>query len=210
MLKRLVVAAVFMLAGAHAFPELHEVVRVIDADTIVVRLGTVLERVRLVGVDAPETYPKSKTEPYGPEATAFVAELLAGGYVSLDLVGRPRDHYGRLLARVVAMDGSDVGLELLQAGLGDTMLADRPEYPAAVWGAASVGKGMWGARPFVDVNCSAFRYREVAQAFFEGASTPGRPDRHRLDPDHDGEACETLNRVPVPLNALPLRGLFQS
>lgn len=209
-LPRLTAAVVFSLGVVPAVPEVHEVVRVIDGDTVIVRLGTDLERVRLVGVDSPETYPKSRTEPYGPEATAFMTELLAGAYVSLDLADTPRDRYGRLLATVYLQDGRDAGLLLLQAGLAEPFMTDRPEYSAASLGARSVAKGLWKGTAFRDVNCSAFAYQDYAQAFYDGASTLSRPDPYRLDPDRDSVPCETLLPAPVPYNALPLASPFQS
>ncbi|MBA3413969.1 MAG: thermonuclease family protein [Chloroflexia bacterium] len=73
----------------------------IDGDTIEVRRedGTV-ERVRLVGIDTPETGLGSPPlECYGPEASRFTADLLAGadGAVYLEKDVEERDRYGRLL-----------------------------------------------------------------------------------------------------------------
>jgi micrococcal nuclease len=64
------------------------VVRVIDGDTIVLNNG---ERVRLIGIDAPET-----GEPGADEATQFVRERVEGLTVWLEVDGADRDRFGRL------------------------------------------------------------------------------------------------------------------
>ncbi len=84
------------------------VTQVVDGDTIDVRIGGRDERVRLIGIDTPETKkPNTPIECYGPEASAFTASILpAGTQVRLerDVVGR--DDYGRLLAYVHLTEAS--------------------------------------------------------------------------------------------------------
>jgi micrococcal nuclease len=78
------------------------VTHVVDGDTIDVEIGGRTERVRLIGIDTPETRkPDSPIECYGPEASAFTTELLPEGTevrIERDIVGR--DDYGRLLGYV--------------------------------------------------------------------------------------------------------------
>ena len=170
--------------------------RVIDGDTLVVDVDGVPERVRIIGVDAPAIHPKSRVEPYGPEAVAFVAEQLAEQRVSLETDVQLRDRFGRLLAYVRLSDGRDLGLLLAQAGLARE-LSIEPDttyqalYAAAVAGARSARKGMWSELPvrFRDRDCKDFRTQGEAQAFYLGAR-PG--DAHRLNPDRDGRACQSL------------------
>jgi len=64
------------------------VVRVIDGDTIVLANG---ERVRFIGVDAPEV-----GRPGADEATRFVRERVEGRVVWLEADGADRDRHGRL------------------------------------------------------------------------------------------------------------------
>jgi micrococcal nuclease len=82
------------------------VTHVVDGDTIDVRIGGRDERVRLIGVDTPETkQPNTPVECFGLEATAFTQSLLPEGTVvrlTRDVV--PRDDYGRLLAYVHRAD----------------------------------------------------------------------------------------------------------
>ena len=80
------------------------VIGISDGDTIRVRLddGTV-ERVRYVGIDAPEiAHPEDgiAAECYGAEATAADADLVAGKVVLLERDVSDRDRFGRLLRHV--------------------------------------------------------------------------------------------------------------
>ena len=72
------------------------VVRVIDGDTIEVRIGQGSPvRVRVIGYDAPE-----KDEPFGDKATKFLRALLEGREVLLESDVQPVDRYGRRLYHV--------------------------------------------------------------------------------------------------------------
>ena len=62
--------------------------RVIDGDTIVLQTG---ERVRFIGIDAPEI-----GDPGADEATNFVRERVEGRTVWLELDGNDTDRFGRL------------------------------------------------------------------------------------------------------------------
>ncbi|HBT46706.1 MAG TPA: nuclease [Peptococcaceae bacterium] len=75
------------------------VTRVVDGDTIdVILAGGREERVRLIGVNAPES--RGKVEPYGKEASAYAEKRLQGRNVYLEMDVGERDKYGRLLAYV--------------------------------------------------------------------------------------------------------------
>ncbi|HEX4982963.1 MAG TPA: thermonuclease family protein [Ilumatobacteraceae bacterium] len=92
---------------------------VVDGDTIDVRIDGDEERVRLIGIDTPETKkPDTPVECFGPEATAFTQSLLAPGTpvrLERDVVGR--DDYGRLLAYLYrASDGILVNYEIVRQG----------------------------------------------------------------------------------------------
>ena len=95
------------------------VTSVVDGDTIDVEIGGRTERVRLIGIDTPETKkPDRPIECYGPEASEFTTRLLPAGTLVLierDVVGR--DDYGRLLAYVYrAGDGIFVNYEIVRQG----------------------------------------------------------------------------------------------
>ena len=128
--------------------------RVVDGDTIDVDIGGRNERVRLIGIDTPETKDEdSPVECYGPEATALTELLVPpGSAVRLERDVEARDDYGRLLAYVHRTDGLFVNLELARQGAA-TVLSIRPNtaYAALIGGAVDearrAGRGLWGACP---------------------------------------------------------------
>jgi micrococcal nuclease len=132
------------------------VVKIVDGDTLDVELASgAVERVRLVGIDTPESVaPDQPVECYGPEATGALKELLpVGTTVRLERDREARDRYGRLLAYVFRVDdGLFVNEALAAAGDADvltippnTVYAQR--LSAAVRSAQAAGAGMWGACP---------------------------------------------------------------
>ncbi|TFH18800.1 MAG: thermonuclease [Acidimicrobiales bacterium] len=130
------------------------VAHVVDGDTIDVQIGEREERVRLIGIDTPETKkPNSPIECFGPEASAFTASLLPIGTrvrIERDLVGR--DDYGRLLGYVYldGIDGTFVNMEIIRQGYA-TPLTIEPnstyarEFAQAATDAEAAGLGLWTA-----------------------------------------------------------------
>lgn len=127
--------------------------RVVDGDTIVVRLASGEEKVRLIGVDTPESVkPNTPVECYGKEATARTNELLPPGtVVRLERDKEARDRYDRLLAYVSrASDGLSVEATLLREGYAAPLAikpntARQDEYAAMAAVAQQGGVGLWGA-----------------------------------------------------------------
>jgi len=88
--------------------------RVVDGDTILIAGH---RRVRLIGVDTPETVkPDHPVEAWGPEASAFTKQFLAGGKARLTFDRERFDQHGRMLA-YVWVDDQLLNEELLRAGL---------------------------------------------------------------------------------------------
>ena len=127
------------------------VVRVVDGDTLVVHIGGDDERVRLIGIDTPESVkPETPVECWGKEASATTAELLPKGTaVRLERDAEARDAYDRLLAYVRrATDGLLVNVELARRGAADALTIEpntayRSEIAAAVADARAAGRGLW-------------------------------------------------------------------
>ena len=120
----LVLAAAALAAGPGALEG--TVVRVVDGDTVHVRLGDRVERVRYIGVNTPEVHHPTKGEEPGGRAAALVnRRLVAGKRVRLELDVQARDRYGRLLAYVWVRqdDGSEVmvNAELVRLGYAQVM-----------------------------------------------------------------------------------------
>ncbi|MES2326116.1 MAG: thermonuclease family protein [Pseudomonadota bacterium] len=87
-------------------------IRVIDGDTF--DIGG--ERIRVAGIDAPETHPSrcANEAAFGAAATQKLAELLRGG--PLWISGTKTDRYGRSV-RTVRVNGEDVADAMISAGL---------------------------------------------------------------------------------------------
>ena len=87
---------------------------VVDGDTFYIH-G---DKVRIAGIDAPETHPPScdYEARLGDEATDRLHALLNSGAVTMTSIDRDRDVYGRLL-RNVAVNGQDVGEAMISAGV---------------------------------------------------------------------------------------------
>jgi micrococcal nuclease len=96
------------------------VLRVVDGDTVVVRLDGREVKVRLVGVDAPESVdPRKPVERFGHESAAFLRQLVEGKRVRLayEPAGAWVDKYGRVLAYLyLEPGGTFVNRELVAKG----------------------------------------------------------------------------------------------
>lgn len=129
------------------------VVRVVDGDTLVVDADGTEERVRLIGIDTPESVDRSRPVMcFGKEATAHMQELLPEGTrVQLVRDVEARDRYDRLLAYVYrASDGRFVNLAMVEDGFADQYtfppnVARTEELGRAARAAREAGRGLWSA-----------------------------------------------------------------
>ena len=96
----------------------YQVTRVVDGDTIEVNYNGTEEKVRLIGIDTPESvHPdEEKNSEYGEQASEYTKQLLEGKTVKLEFDVEERDSYGRLLAYVY-VDDIMVNKKLLEEGL---------------------------------------------------------------------------------------------
>lgn len=129
------------------------VTHVIDGDTLDINIPDGRHertRIRLLGVDAPETH----TEPsapmfYGPQATEYASELALGQsvVVYLDAPNPTRGNYGRLLTYVQLPDGRFLNEALLSEGCAYADLRFRHsffnKYQQLEASARSGQKGLW-------------------------------------------------------------------
>jgi micrococcal nuclease len=124
----------------------------VDGDTIVIKLDRKETKVRLIGVDTPETvHPQKRVEAYGKEASRFTENLLKGEQIYLEYEpgGSRLDKYGRLLAYVYrAPDGLFVNLEIIRQGYGHAYTKYPFQYMdlfrEAERRARDGQKGLWG------------------------------------------------------------------
>ena len=97
------------------------VTRIVDGDTIHVRVDGHLEKVRYIGVNTPEVHhPRKGEEPGGRAAAAVNRDLVNGRRVRLELDTQSRDRYGRLLA-YVWVDETMINAELVRRGFAQAM-----------------------------------------------------------------------------------------
>jgi micrococcal nuclease len=92
--------------------------RVVDGDTIVVQKDGQEYRVRMIGIDTPETvHPSKPVECFGLESTKKLKSLVEEKYVTLepDETQDDIDRYGRLL-RYVYLDEKDINLIMIREG----------------------------------------------------------------------------------------------
>jgi micrococcal nuclease len=137
-----------------ASPESGKVVAVHDGDTITVRIDGRAEKVRLVGIDAPET--NDERQEYRDAAYAardYARSRLAGETVTLEPESRQgdRDRYGRLLRYVILRDGTNVNEELVRKGYAHVydkfQFTLKPQFKAAETDAKRERLGVWRLRP---------------------------------------------------------------
>jgi micrococcal nuclease len=117
------------------------VARVIDGDTIELAGG---EKVRLIGIDAPELSP---AEPYGEEAKQHLQQLIGEQPIRLEKDVSERDKYGRLL-RYVFVGEANTSIQMVRDGY-----ARSSTYPpdvkhqelirSAEREAREAGRGLW-------------------------------------------------------------------
>ena len=137
-----IILCLLLICGCTSPPDTAMVIHVIDGDTIRVEGGY---KVRYIGIDTPEVYPK--LEAFGMEAWQANRQLVEGKKVRLERDVSEIDKYGRLL-RYVYVDDILVEAELVRQGLAeakayppDTKYQDYLEQLEAE--ARQAGRGMW-------------------------------------------------------------------
>ncbi len=135
------------------------VVRPIDGDTIEVRIAGARERVRLIGMDTPESVARDRpVECFGTKAKERMAELLPPGTpVRLERDVEARDRYGRLLAYVFrTSDSVHINLLLVQEGYAEARpfepnVTRQAELDRAEAEAKAAHRGLWPVCGSTDV-----------------------------------------------------------
>jgi endonuclease YncB( thermonuclease family) len=125
-----------------------KVTRVYDGDTVKVLGQDVQLKIRLVGIDAPETSKGKRDpgQPFAERAKKYLAGLVLNKNV--EIIGYELDRYNRVLGLVV-LEGKNVNLELVKAGLAEVYRGDPARgmdlgpYWAAEKEAREAKRGMW-------------------------------------------------------------------
>lgn len=129
----------------------YRVVKVVDGDTLDVVINDKVERLRLIGIDTPETVdPRKSVQCFGIEASNKAKELLNGKFVSLesDETQGDRDKYKRLLRYVILPDGTNFNLFMIAEGFANEYTYDQAykfqtEFKNAEIEARNNQKGLW-------------------------------------------------------------------
>lgn len=129
----------------------YDVVYVYDGDTISINMMGINEKVRLIGVDTPETMdPDTPPQCYGQESSEYTKTNLKGTKVRLeaDSKNQNRDRYGRLLRYVYLPDGRLWNNELITNGYGFAYLrypfTKQQEFQKNEEQSFKLKLGLWG------------------------------------------------------------------
>jgi micrococcal nuclease len=145
-----IIPALFLIIflSAPTMAAQYEVTRVYDGDTVLCKMDSISIKVRLVGIDAPETS-KSKRDPGQPfsqQAMKYLASLVLNKNV--EMKGYGNDKYNRILGELFT-DGKSVNLEMVKQGLAEAYRGKSPKgfrngpYFEAEKEAERASKGIW-------------------------------------------------------------------
>lgn len=123
--KSLLLLPILIAACAHSVT----VTRAVDGDTLALSNG---KKIRLIGVDTPESFdnaklardskatgqPSSEMQRLGKQSTEYTQSLVAGKRVRLEYGRERKDKYGRTLAYVFLTDGKMLNREIIRQGFG--------------------------------------------------------------------------------------------
>lgn len=164
-------------------------IAVIDGDTIVLD-GK--EKVRLIGVDTPETKdPRKPVQYFGKEACAFTKRLVEGQKVRLGFDLNKTDKYGRTLAYVYLEDGTFLNAEIIKQGYGFAdgyfIFKYSGEFKRYEREARKNEIGLWSP---------------VERLEPEAALKNGNPIVYitRTGKKYHGEGCSSLKRSKIPIS----------
>lgn len=141
------------IAPVEALEGPYDVIRVVDGDTIHVRIGAADVKVRFIGIDTPETVaPGRPVGCFGPEASAEAHRLMDGRsvYLEYDATQGRLDKYDRTLAYVWLSPTVSVNEALVRGGFAEeytysSAYHHRDAFLAAQDAAIASGAGMWSA-----------------------------------------------------------------
>ncbi len=124
--------------------------KVIDGDTIHVKMDEQNVVVRFIGVNAPEVYKGKSPECFAEESFQYVKNRIEGKNISLipDTTQENKDIYERLLRYIILEDGTNLNLELIQKGYAREYTYKIPylyqqEFRAAQGVAKNTLVGLW-------------------------------------------------------------------
>ena len=133
-------------------PGYYKVTEFIDGDTIAVDMDGANEKVRMIGVDTPETHdPRKAVQCFGQAASDFTRNIIGQSSVRLeaDPINSSRDRYDRLLRYVYTRDGTLINAEIIKQGYGFAYLGfpftKSDEFRGYQSRARAESKGLWAS-----------------------------------------------------------------
>lgn len=157
------------------------VARVFDGDTVQLAGG---ERVRLIGINAPEAArEKRPAQPLADEATRALETLAGpGGAVWLVPDAEREDKYGRVLAHLFDAKGRNIQREMLARGLAAQIVVPPNErfldcYRAAERSARDRALGVWSLDAYRPASADELSGRERGFKLITGRVTSTRRSR---------------------------------
>ncbi len=152
----------FLSSSLHA-QELSRVIKIIDGDTLWVYYGIQREKVRLIGIDTPESKVNTKAKrdaersgqdiktitAMGKRATEYVESMIKlGDLITIEFDVQQRDRYGRLLGYVYLLNGKMLNEEIVKAGYANVMTIPpnakyQDKYLKAYREARENKRGLW-------------------------------------------------------------------
>lgn len=129
------------------------ILKVVDGDTVDIDINGHTERIRLIGVNTPETkHPTKPIECFGPEASAYLTQLLPKSTtVRIERDVEARDRYGRMLLYLyLGSNDLFINLDLVARGYGTPMSIEpntfhRNDFVRAAAQAEAANVGLWKA-----------------------------------------------------------------
>ncbi len=154
-------------------PELHEVMKVIDGDTVTIKMGDKNETVRLIGIDTPETNDaRTGVQCFGAEATAHLKKIIGKRItIEKDAGEGERDKYDRLLAYLFSENGVSLNKKMIEDGYAyeytyDDAYKYQKEFKAAEEIAKEEKRGLWAPDACPEPISKALPKKESAPTTF--------------------------------------------
>jgi len=114
-MKYFAIALLLLLPGT-IFAYETTITRIVDGDTVVANINGTSEKIRIIGINTPESVdPRRPVECFGKEASFQAEKLLLNKQVILENYSE-RDTHGRVLSYIQLPDGTDFGLEMIESG----------------------------------------------------------------------------------------------
>ena len=128
--------------------------KVVDGDTVDIAQDDKSVRVRLIGINSPESVdPRRPVECFGKEASNHAKEILSGKTVRIELDSSQGmyDKYGRLLAYIILQGGASFNQKMIAEGYAYEYTYDRPYKYQKTFKAAQVNAreqllGLWSSQ----------------------------------------------------------------